>query len=837
MLPRRLTLLVLGLPLGCHSGDKPGGDDSTPTDEVAACEAPIPPAEATLAIGDQGGVVVLPDGRLITPAGVQVVTGGFPADVTLAGPDDRYVMVTNAHRTERSLDVVDRETGEVLSVVPRADAFPGFAVSTDGRNLWASGGNSGLVDTWQVGDDGTLTATGSLAVPDYPTGLALSEGGDTLYVARFLGTAVDAVDPIDGTVKAEYPVDFGPYRLLLDAPRRLLLATAFGEDVVGVIDLDAGAELTRITVGGNPEGIVSDGTTAWVAVSNEDRVVAIDLDTLAITGEVRLGETSVTDVDGNVLPGTSPSALAFDPTTRRLYVTRAADNAVDVIDADALTVEGSIPVAWYPTAIAVAPDGTLVVTNGKGVGSGANPDDRSASDAMTGTVSLIVPDDAALAGWSAEVESNVRHPDELYDFGDCEGTFPIPRHPGDETPIKHVVLLVKENKTYDSLLGDLPGGDGDPALLSWGRTITPNLYAVAERFTSHDNFYAQSESSVQGHLWLTSSLVNDYMERAWIEDYHGVSIFADDAALPVGRPGFGSIFTHLLRHGVDFTDYGEIVGAFDTYGGMPVMDHVDLTFPGGFFNTSIKDEDKARHVAEQLTGNFPPFVYVLLPNDHPGGEASPESMISDNDYGMGLLIEAISHSPEWPSTVIFIVEDDPQGEHDHVDAHRSTLEIVSPWAKRDYVSHVRTGYPSVFRTIEAILGIPPMNREDALATPLWDAFTSVPDDTPYDAVARKVADTAAPPGSPFALYAPCLDFSGPDRDPLVGALVEWQRTGRRPADWPAGGPCVDEADRREAADADDADADAYDAEWARFAAWKEQHPGVADGIVRPAGPR
>lgn len=837
-------MLLLAL-AACHPD--PDVKDSAPPEEVPACEAPAPPAEATLPIGVQGDALVLPDGRLLTPAGVQVEVGGFPADVAIAGPGGRYALVTNAHRHERALDVVDRQTGALLTVQDRTDAYPGFAVSPDGGTIWASGGNSGLVDVWTIDADGALTAQPSLSIPDYPSGLALSADGATLYVARFLGDIIDVVDVATGTVTAEIPVSTPPYRLALDPARHQLLATGFADAYVMVVDLEAGAEVAQVAVGGNPEGIVTDGATAWVAVSNEDHVAAIDLDSLSVTGSLTLGEHSVTTEAGDVLPGTNPTAIAFDGATRTLYVTRAADNAVDVIDADALTVTGSIPVGWYPTGVVLAPDGMLVVSNGKGIGSGPNADDRSASDAMVGTVSLVTPDDASLAGWTAEVESNVRYPDEVYDFGDCAGTFPIPRTLGDPTPIQHVVLLVKENKTFDSELGDLPGAEGDPSLLSWGAEITPNLRSLATTFTTHDNFYDQSESSVQGHLWLTSSLVNDYMERAWIEDYHGVSTFADDAALAVGRPGFGSIFTHLLRYGVDFTDYGEIVGALDAYDDQPVMDHVDLGFPGGFFNTGVKDEDKARYVADRLVtdGDFPPFVYVLLPNDHPGSEASPESMISDNDYGMGLLVDAISHSPAWASTVIFVVEDDPQGEHDHVDAHRSLLTVISPYAKRGHVSHVRGGYPSVFRTIEAILGVPPMNREDALATPLWDSFTSVPDLTPYDVVAKGVADMAPPPGSPMAVYGPCVDLSGPDREPLMGLLVEWQRTGRRPAAWPEGGPCreagegdADEARMGEGDDGDDRDeADAYDAEWARFEAWKRAHPGVADHVVRPAGPR
>jgi YVTN family beta-propeller protein len=791
-------------------------------------------------------VLVLPDGRKVSPAGTSVETGGFPADVIVV---DGYALVTNAHRTSRSLQVVRTSDAALVGETARTDAFPGLAREPGTSRVWASGGNSGLVEAYDVGSDGALTAAASITVGGYPTGLAFDGDATHLWAAQFTIGQLSEVDLATQTVTRTVDLDEGAYGLAYSAATDELWVTAFADAVVFVVDVASGTVVETLDVGANPADIVAseDGTTMYVAVSDDDEVVAYDVATRAERERVRLGEASITGADGERLPGTSPSALALDETRGRLYVTRAGDNAVDVLDAETLTTLGSIPTGWYPTALALDGD-TLVVADGKGIGTGPNADGTFVSDAMVGTLQVVPLDDAALPGWTAEVEANTRVPDEVYPF-DCDGDFPVPRAIGDATPIEHVVLIVRENKTYDALLGDLAGADGDASLLAFDATATPNLHALAARFGNHDNFYATSESSVQGHLALTSGFVNEYMERAWIEDYHGVGVFADDAAQPAGRPGFGSIFSHLLHHGVDFVDYGEIVGAFDTVDGRPIADHVDLDYPGGFFNTDVLDTDKATYVADQIdAGTFPPFVYVSLPDDHThgtsSGELTADAMVSDNDYATGLLIDRISHSPYWASTVIFLVEDDPQSTQDHVDAHRSILLVASPWVKGGVTSHVHTSYPSVYRTIFSLLGLPPLSRHDALATPLWDIFTSAPDYTPYDVVPRQVADDHNDRRARGHAASACLDLSGPDRNPFLGDILYWQRHGAPPAGsalarMQAPGAVTDcrvlqGLSGRD--DDDDTEEDAWDDAWRQFDAWKRAHPGKGDHVVRRPPP-
>lgn len=822
---RRMRALLLLALVAC---------ESTPTEAPEpTCEAPTPPAAALFPTGDNAGVFVLPDGRKITPAGQQVELGGFPADVLVVGD---YALVTNAHRDVRSLQVVRRSDGALVQELTRDDAFPGFVAV--GNRVYAAGGNANQVDVYDLGGDGTLTPVTSIEVGGFVTGLAF-DGAGHLWAAEFLDRQLAEIDVEAGTVLQEVDVDAGPYSLVYVPETDELWASAFGDSRLLVVNASAAAQVDAPEIGGSPAELLRDpaGGRVWLSLSDDDVIVALDPLTHAETARVRLGGDTP-DADGEPLPGTSPSALAYDPATDRLYAARAADNAVDVLDATTLAVLGSIPVAWYPTAMEVA-DGALVVTNGKGIGSGANPDGTSASDSMTGTLSIVPLDDAQLAGWTAEVAENTSYPAELYPFP-CEGTFPIPRAPGDSTPIQHVVLIVRENKTYDALLGDR--ADGDPSLQTYPAEITPNLHALADQFTSHDNFYATSESSVQGHLALTGVFVNEYMERAWIEAYHGVTQLAGDSATGSGTPGFGTIFMHLYRNHVDFTNYGEIVGAFDEVDGESMAQFVDLKYPGGFFTLETPDVERAAYFADQVEdGVLAPFTFMLLPRDHTNGtgsgEETPESMVADNDAGTGMVIDALSHSEFWESTVVFIVEDDPQSESDHVDAHRSILLVVSPYAKREHTSSVHTSYPSLFRTIFAILGVPPLSRHDAEATPLWDAFTSEPDFTPYRFMPRTwPEENNQRRSAPEEEAAKCLDFSGPDKNPLLGELLWWRRHGHpRPGSLLAQG--VTDCARLNGDGDPDGDGDAYEAAWARFEAWRGLHPGVADHITRRAPPK
>jgi YVTN family beta-propeller protein len=841
---RRLLGAAIGL-IAATTGSACGGGG---TPNTATCTAPTPPAEALFKAGAQEGARLLPGGRALTPEGIETAVGGFPVEAVVH-PTLAVAYIANTGYSRRGVQVVDLATGAVLQDVPRAEAFFGLALAADGSRLWAAGGALGAVDYYDVSADGLLTKAGQIAVGDYPAGLALSADGTQLLVALFGGQALVSVDTRTLAVGALLPLGLKPYGLVLVPQRNEVYAAAFADTRVAIADLGTGS-VTRLALGaGSPLGLAAsaDGSSVYATVANGDEVVRIDTATRTVVASQKVGEPSIVNAEGQPLPASSPTGITLDPATNLLYVARAADNAVSVFDGASLAARGAIPVGWYPAGVALSPDGgTLVVTNAKGLGTG--PLDaygygaESGKESMTGSVSVIPLAGLDLEALAAKVEANVRRPSQVYPFT-CDGSFPVPTKAGGATPIEHIVLLVRENKTYDTLLGALGSGDGDPSLVLYGEEITPNLHALARQFVNHDNFYDDSECSVQGHLWLTSSFVNDYMERIWLEDYRGNG-YGAESVTPQGTPGFGTFFTHLIKHGITFTNFGEVVGSFGDYNGDTVLNHTALAFPGTFFNTDVKDQEKAEFVAAELVdkGNFPQFVYLLLPNDHTAGTSpgtpTPEAMVADNDYATGLIVDRISQSKYWASTAIFIVEDDPQIGADHVEYHRSICVVASSWAKRGYVSSVHTSYPSLFRTFELILGIPPMNRYDALATPLFDAFASQQDLTPYDVRPNLVGDAVNPANAPSAWYSAQMDFSGPDRNPDLGALLWWARRGAPPAgsrlareirgEVPSRyGPAAAAPSGEQDDDGDDArDRDVYDASMKRFERWLAAHPEV-----------
>lgn len=831
-------MLLLFALLACH----PDPQDTAP---IPVCETPTPPAEATLRLGQDPQTVLLPNGRVLTPVGVQVQLETQLGSIAL-DPAGRFAYVSGINRRTRTLSVVDLQAGALVQDLERDDAWFGLAMTDDGWRLYASGGRSGDIDVYDVGSDGLLTWADSWFVEGYPAGLALSDDEQHLYVARYGETDVTTVETATGAILGATEIGLHPFSIVKVPGKSEVWAAAISSSRIAVFDPETGVVSATFDAVSDPEGLVvsPDGGTVYAALSNTDLVVAWDVETLAPLATASLAH-DLAGPDGTPLPAVGPNALALDAEAGVLYVARSADNAVSLLDADSLALLGTFPVGWYPDDLAVAPDGTVVVANMKGTGAGPNLNPDSTPETIEGTVSIVDVAALDLAATTAQVEDNLRRPDDVYPFP-CAGTFPVPPRWGEPSAvIEHVVLIVRENKTYDVLLGDYPGSEGDPegAYLA---PYVPNLHALADRFGVNDNFYTDSEVSTQGHLWLTQVWVNDFMEKSWMEDYHGGGDFTTDPVLPAATPGYGSFFAHLIHHDVDFTILGEIVGVFDEVDGETVMEHLDGGYPGVFFDLSTQDTERAAWAAEELFGadgqggHFPPFVYMLLPDDHTRGgtDPTPEAMIADNDAATGYFIDKLSRSTYWDSTVVFVVEDDPQQGTDHIDTHRSFCLVASPYSRRGHVSQVLTSFPSVYKTIELILGLPPMNRFDAMATPMWDAFTAEADLTPFDALPAAIPwhdeNTVRRPDPAPALTA-AMDFSGPDRAPLLGEWLWWYFHGRpRPgsvlARWAAGDLKAIEGLEGD----DDGDDEIYEASYRRLRRWMAEHPDRGWDFAVPA---
>jgi YVTN family beta-propeller protein len=797
------------------------------------CE-PVPPPEALWRPGQRpDNTVIHPGGRELTPAGTNLRIEGFPTQVVLS-PNEQLAYITSASADDRRLFVVDIESAAVLQEIDRGQASYGLAVSPSGDRVYASGGKNARVDVYTVEEDGTLTLSGAIETGGYPSGLALSPDGETLWVGLFNHQSVLVTDTIGLSVGERIIVSHPVWDLMLLPSRGELYVSSLTSDRLNIIDIESNEVLEPIEVGSSPAGMarMPDDSRVWVAVSGIDRVLAIDPSDHSIVGEAAVAELDLVDAEGEPLANSNVNDVEYDETRGRLYATRGADNAVTVLEADDLEMLGAFPTAWYPTGLTVSQaTSTLVVIEGKGFGSGPNLG-RGSKDVLTGSVTLVDLTGLNLARETEAVVAQFNRPRLVFPF-ECDGDFPVPTRPDRVSPIEHVILIVKENKTFDCVFGDLEDMDveADPDLVRWGEEITPNQHALARQFAFSDHFYDEVENSDMGHLLLTATHLTEYIQRIWAEARRDDSFQGFQITAPA-TPESGNFFTHLINHDVDLQIYGEIVGMFaESDRGRVPMDYTDWAYPGGpAVNYTRTDESKARYIIGRIeAGRLAAFTYVLFPNDHTNGTRegtpSPESMVADNDYAVGLLVEALSQSEFWESTVIFIVEDDPQGCQDHIDSHRVFALVISPWAHREYVSHVNYGFHSVFATIERILGVPPLGRPDASASPMWDMFADRPDPAGYTAIERRIEPMINQGDEPGARESLAMDFRSPDRNPDLGTLLDAYRL------WRMGRITREEADRRIAEGIDlsgdveeleeeaNEEAIAFEASWARYEIW------------------
>lgn len=835
-----------------------GLDGGTPLD-VGPPPEPLPPCDVTPPDGllgrpglqDDGSYLAL-DGRRTRASGPSLVVEGFPAAVAIH-PSAGVAYVVVASSDDRRLDVVDLSTLAVVQSLVPGETFYGIEVSADGSRVYLSGGADGFVRAFDAAADGMLTAAETIELGVHLAGLALSGDGSQLWVGAFDEPLVVELDAAMLTETRRFdlpPLDEDDQRAFdvhhLAGRAELYVSDLRGEGV-SVIDLSDGST-EALPLPTSPAGLASnaDGSRLFAAVSGSDTVVVFDPATRAIVDSVFVAapESDLQNEAGDPLPNSNVNALWYDDASDRLYVSRGADNSVSVVDGTSLEVLGSIPSDQYPADVELAPDGrSLLIASGKGGHAGPNAEGGSAKSLLKGTLAVVDLMGFDLAAATTDADTFYRHAGQLY-APDCE-QFILPTEWGGQTPIRHVVLIVKENKTFDSILGDLedPRVDADPSLADDGMPLTPNHHALAAEFAHSDNFYVQAPNSDTGHIFLTGTHLTELAERIYLEDVrHGsFSTFPVDT---LTAPRAGNLFTHVVDNGRSLQIYGEIVGTANrTAAGESVATFTDGRFPGGpFTNYAVTDEDKARYVARQIeAGRLADFTYLLLPNDHGNGTRpgipSPDSMTADNDYGMGIVIDALSHSPFWPFTVVIVLEDDPQGSRDHVESHRSVLHVASPWAKRDYVSHTLASFTSVIATIERLLQLPPLGRPDATAAPLYDMFTNEPDFTPYDAREREFPEELNAASSIGSSMSMRMDFRSPDRNPHLGALTRIYRDvrherisreegERRMAELEAEvyGDDDDAIDEDGAIDESLEDAAAFDSAWDAYQRWyRETH--------------
>jgi len=686
------------------------------------------------------GSTLLPSGWRIRPAGRAVSVGTLPLNlVTLS---DGSVVVTNDGYGENSLMRIDPERARVVWRVPLSAAWLGLArTGRDWRDtVWASGGPTNRVYrfAWQGGaswirDSVALADSGAKV---YPAGLVLLPRQGLVAVVGNLSDSIYFIDAATLRRRGAVPVGHRPYSAVGD--NSSLYVSNWGDSTVTVIDLSVSPPVRRsaLFVGPHPSALALRGSELLVALAGANGVARVDL----ATGQVR--EQLTVALAPQAPPGSDPNALALSPDGHTLYVALAGSNAVAVVrlGARGMRVAGLIPVGWYPTAVAASADGrTLYVANGKGTGSGANPDGRYIGNIISGSVSVIpVPDSAGLQRYTSQVYA-------LSPFSNAR-LRPATRSSDRPPELKHVVYIIRENRTYDQVFGDVARGNGDARLAIFDNAVTPNAHAIAGRWVLFDNFYVNGEVSADGHEWTDRAFASDYNEKTWPQIYSNRRKWDLTSGEDLANPGGTYLWDAALRQKLWVVNFGEMTDSDDdstatrsARTNIPGLKDITATnYPG--FVLAIPDTTRARLFADSVAswdrqGRFPDLVILWLPRDHTlGRQASrptPRAMVADNDLALGLIVERLSQSPVWPSLAVFVLEDDAQNGPDHVDAHRSVLLVASAYASRDAVDSTFYTTASVLRTVEEILGLAPLSQYDAGATPLWNGFTRRPDSTAF----------------------------------------------------------------------------------------------------------
>ena len=701
---------------------------------------------------------MLPSSQRITPLAVQGSRLLEIDNLTLplglvVHPKGKHVILTTAGGGRQALLVIDTISGEITDRVD-GDYFLGLAFRpSEGSEIYVSGGGRNLIETYAF-EDGTGKLTRdparSMPLPGFAGGLCVSPDGNLLLAVSQLTGGLTAFD-----LQTDPPTELGsaatgpnPYAVIIHPGGTEAYVSCERSDEINIFDVSDPSDIlmtSALATQKNPEAILlnREGTRLYVTNADQDSLSILEVGTSApkVLNTVDLRSTPGLEY------GSSPNALAFSPSTKRLYIAQAGLNKLAVLNIENGAHLGDIPTGWYPTAVVLhaeenqksGPGETLFVANGKGVGTPGKGD----MGHVPGRISIIpVPGDSDLDTLSGLVKENNAFPARLFDIHPGAWTNPIPRQRGGPTPIKYVFLVVRENKTYDYLLGPYQPAqghaEGDPDLvMDEYERVLPNLYKMVERFSNCDNYYSNAQASNQGHELLTSSTVNTYVEKL---------VFADDRPVPFQLEMFANqatwpikdfIFQNALRNGISFRDYGEAVGMGKDF---LILDeqyvHWSLHDPP-WFHMFSPDERKIRGrmrewESDRFSGpNFPRLIYMLLPNDHTFGDRFPfpsyKSMVADNDLATGLFVEWLSRSPYWMESVAFITEDDPQQGVDHIDPHRTLMLVVSPWVKRGYVSHVRYNEANLYATMEYLLGLPPLTLFDETAQPMYDLFHATTD--------------------------------------------------------------------------------------------------------------
>ncbi len=738
----------------------------------------------------QDGYTLLHNQWPIHPVGDQIGLGDFPVGLAI-DPRGRFAAVLHAGHGEHEVRLVEIASLKVVDQAPINEAFCGVAFSSDGKTLLCSGGSDGVLHLFTLSAD-RLFARGDVRVadrddPSVVAGFALSRDGRSALVALAFDSRVVRVDLVTGarswtallkgrervsvrqSVSATEPndvlagrelvADADPLNVVWDERRGRAYVSLWGESGVAVIDTNDGRVIGRWPTGLHPnEMVLSRDGRLFVANGGLNTVTVLD------SGDGRPTEVLSSSFMPGDPPGATPDSLALSPDGGTLYVANASTNTIAVFDVGARGAAralGFIPTGWFPSAVRITPDSArLLVVSARGLVPKANPGlgpKRQRIDELyagsLGVVRLPRGDAYArsLTEWTRVAQRCRPAPPEDPRPGD-----PIPARPGDASPIRYVIYIIKENRTYDQVLGDLSQGNGDPSLCLFPERVTPNIHAIARQFVLLDNFYANAEVSASGHEWSMAGYAAEFVEKSWPVNYGHLDAgshvpYPAEGHYAAALPALGYLWDRAAAAGVTYRSYGEFTEnpekpGDSAWSNLPALrGHLDPAYRGWdlrFHDRDRADEFIARLRGYEAAGDMPRLQIVRLPQDHTAGSRAgdwtPEAMVADNDLGVGRVVEALSHSRFWGQSAVFVVEDDAQSGPDHVDAHRTEALVAGPFVRRGFVDSTPYTTCSMLRTIELILGLEPMSQFDAAAAPMRASFQAVPDPSPFQALDESV---------------------------------------------------------------------------------------------------
>ncbi|MBL8231582.1 MAG: bifunctional YncE family protein/alkaline phosphatase family protein [Bryobacterales bacterium] len=766
----------------------------------------------------KGGFQLVSGWRLM-PAGKQTPVDTFPMASALSR-DGRHLLVLNGGYNPPSISVLDVSTGAETSRTRVDDAWLGLTFSPDGGKVYVGGGSKATVFEFDF-NNGRLNPARSFVVvpeekrehPDFVGDVRFSPDGRLIYATMLYRDVIVVINPQSGRVIERFKTGRRPYRVLFHPDGQSFFVSSWADGSVFHHKATDGSILQRLRIAPHTTDMVystrkpvaPEGSEPpayqhrlYVTAGNTNRVYAIGV---SESKDLRIAEAINLAFTPRQPLGMTPSALALSADEKRLHVVCSDANAVAEVDVTETRsqVLGFIPTGWYPTGVHTLPSNRLAILNGRGGGSHPNPQgprpdkqparshlgeriDQYVGTIQRGTVSWIDAfNDEQLDRWSQTTIANSPYRDSLLDDARTGAGNPVPSKPGNPSPIEHVIYIVKENRTYDQVLGALEKGNGDKSLTLFGEDAAPNHYKLAREYVLFDNFYVSADVSADGHNWSTAAIAPDYVQKLWPNSYAGRRRHYDyEGSDPAASPPAGYLWTNAASAGISMRNYGYMVNLRK----LPVADgiHVDSVRDSALspvtnrkyraFDMDYPDVERAKVFLEDLAafekeGKMPRLLIMRLGNDHTSGTAAgkitPRAAMADNDYAFGMIVEAVSKSSFWPKTAIFVLEDDAQNGADHVDSHRAPAYILSPYTRRGIIDSTVYNTTSMLRTMELILGLNPMTHFDAGSRPMSAAFSNKPDPRPYVAERPRISlEDRNPGGTQTAARSAKLDFSEAD---------------------------------------------------------------------------